>query len=602
MRSFIEELRYRNVFRVAIAYTVVGWLIAQVADLVFDAFNLPDTYMQMVIILLVLGFPLAVFLAWAFELTPDGVMKAEDLPENMPKDPRSHRRLNILIITTLVIAVGWLGLDKIQHRSGFDTAGVVDKSIAVLPFDDFSPDSDHAWFADGLAEEILNSLARTPDLQVASRTSSFKYKGSEHDIPAIAAELNVAHILEGSVRRAGERLRITAQLIRASDDMHLWSETFDGSIENSIEIQGEFAVAIARALQTAMDPEELALMVGAGTRSVDAWELYLQGVALENQAFEQIDPAVLLAAAELFHEAVETDPEFVDAHMKLMDLWWEQLDTSTTSYSEAGPSFTERRARFDAAVDASLRLARTELEHLTVEFRKAQVEVQIREQLRITERMSVIAPGNFDVWARLTELYQHTGQMDKAYEAAITGWSLPRRPDEFPSILLYQMRRIDIDTAVQMVEETLAAENEAVLPPIFYYQAQRVYLDAGMLEKAAGMIDQYSLRSVDRVGKAMVMIRQACAEGRVADADALFAPLDKESNSRWLLLKTLGLHAEARDLLQLLDAPETLFVLATHLDYRAFEARDYPLLWKTLQSQGIYRPSARPQTFQCERP
>ena len=603
MRSLIEELRYRNVFRVAIAYTVISWLIAQVADLDFDAFDLPSAFMQMVIILLVLGFPVAVFLAWAFELTPDGVMKAKDLPENMPKDPRSRRRLNALIMTTLIIAVGWLGLDKFQNRTAIDASGAADKSIAVLPFDDFSPDSDHAWFADGLAEEILNSLARTADLQVASRTSSFKYRDSELDVPAIAAELNVAHILEGSIRRAGEQLRVTAQLIRASDDKHLWSETYDGSIENSIEIQDQMAVAIARALQTAMDPDELALMVAAGTRSVEAWELYLQGVAVQNQALEQIDPALLVRSADFFDEAVAADPDFVDAHMKLMDLWWGQLDPSTTSYSEIGPPFTERRARFDAAVTASLRLARTELERLSVEFRKAQVEVRIDEQLRIAERMTDVAPEQYTAWGSLTELYQQTGQMDKAYEAALTAWSLPREPDEFRTLVLFQMRRINLDKAVQLTEEALAnaAADGTQLPPIFYYQAQRVYLDAGMNGKAADMIDHYILRTVDEVSKAMMLIRQACAEGRVADADAAFAPLDPKTGARWLLLKTLGLDAEARELLRPLDTPETLFVLAARLDYRTFEARDFPLLWRTLQSQGIDRPPARPQTFQCER-
>ena len=603
MRSFIEELRYRNVFRVSIAYTVISWLIAQVADLVFDAFDLPSAFMQMVIILLVLGFPVAVFLAWAFELTPDGVMKAKDLPENMPKDPRSRRRLNALIMTTLIIAVGWLGLDKFQNQTTIDASGAVDKSIAVLPFDDFSPDGDHAWFADGLAEEILNSLARTADLQVASRTSSFKYRDSELDVPAIAAELNVAHILEGSIRRAGDQLRVTAQLIRASDDKHLWSETYDGSIENSIEIQDEMAVAIARALQTAMDPDELALMVAAGTRSVEAWELYLQGVAVQNQAFEQIDAALLVRSADFFDEAVAADPDFVDAHMRLMDLWWGQLDPSTTSFSETGPSFTERRARFDAAVAASLRLARTELERLSVEFRKAQVEVRIDEQLRIAKQMTDVAPEQCSAWGSLTELYQQTGQMDKAYEAAITAWSLPREPDEFRTFILFQMRRINLDKAVQLTEEAMAdaAADGTQLPPIFYYQAQRVYLDAGMNDKAAEMIDHYVLRTADEVGKAMVLIRQACAENRVDDADAAFAPLDPNTSSRWLLLKTLGLDAEARELLRPLDTPETLFVLAARLDYRTFEARDFPLLWRTLQSQGIDRPPARPQTFQCKR-
>ena len=600
LRSFFEELQYRNVIRVAIAYAVVGWLVAQVADLVVDAFNLPDKFMQTVIILLVLGFPVAVFLAWAFELTPEGVKKAEDLPADMPKDPRSGRRLNAVIMTTLVVAVAWLGWDKLQ---GPDAESVVtDKSIAVLPFDDFSPGGDHAWFADGLAEEVLNSLARTADLQVASRTSSFKYRGSELDIPAIAIELGVAHILEGSVRRAGDQLRVTAQLIRAADDKHLWSETFDGSIENSIAIQDEIAVEIARAMQTAMDPEELARMVSAGTRSVEAWELYLRGLAAVNQAFENINTALMFDAAELFDAAVASDPDFVDAHMNLMSLWWLQLDSTTTAYGYDGPPYAERRARFDAAVDASLRLARTELERLEVEYRKALVSVQIHEQVRIVERMTVLAPNDYDYWRYLMELYQLTGQMEKAYDAAMTSWSLPRDPDEYRTNVLFHMRRLNMDKAIQLVEEMLTTAEEAPLRPIFYYQAHRVFLDAGELEKAAGVIDHYLLRSEDEPGKAMVLIRQACAEGRVADADAVYDALQADAGSRWLILMTLGLHDEALESLRPLDTPEKLFMLAGHLDYRTFEARDYPLLWRTLRAQGIDRPPARPQTFQCERP
>ena len=184
------------------------------------------------------------------------------------------------------------------------------KSIAVLPFDDFSAD-DNEWFADGLTEEILNSLARTPDLLVASRTSSFAYKDTEEEIPAIARRLGVEHVLEGSVRRAGDRLRVTAQLIRASDGFHLWSENFDRDADDVIAIQEEIAIAIAKALKTAMDPKALEEMLSAGTRSVDAYEAYLEGLALRSessasgenlreradQAFERaraIDPISLL--------------------------------------------------------------------------------------------------------------------------------------------------------------------------------------------------------------------------------------------------------------------------------------------------------------------
>lgn len=241
MRGFIEELSHRNVIRVGAAYVVAGWLIAQVGDLIADVFNLPDWFMQTVLIVLVLGLPVALFLAWAFELTPEGMKKAHEVPEDAPKDPRAGRVLNAVTIVTLVVVVAWLAWDKI-HRVPEEIASV-DKSIAVLPFDDFSPDGNQTWFVDGLTEEILNSLARATDLQVASRTSSFAHRDSTEDIPTIANALGVDHILEGSVRRDGDRLRVTAQLIRAADDKHLWSETFDGGSGDSIKVQEEFALA-----------------------------------------------------------------------------------------------------------------------------------------------------------------------------------------------------------------------------------------------------------------------------------------------------------------------------------------------------------------------
>ena len=394
MRGFFEELRYRNVFRVGIAYAVVGWVLAQVADLVVDAFNLPDSFLQMIIIVLLLGFPIALFLAWAFELTPEGVKKAKDLPDDMPKDPRSGRHLNRLTIVTLIIAVAWLGWDKLQGPDGVaeDPAQTVDKSIAVLPFDDFSSDNDQAWFADGLTEEILNSLARTDDLHVASRTSSFAYRGTTENLSDIAAALGVAHILEGSVRRAGDQLRVTAQLIRASDDKHLWSETFDGGIENSIEIQEQIATDIARALETAMDPEELARMIGAGTRSVKAWETYLRGLALQNAAGDSNEWIRLFEAADIFDAAVAIDPAFIDAHQELADLWYVQIDLTNVSYVPQGPPYAERRARFDAALEASIRHARNEEDRLVAEIQKALVAVRYRDVIRLTEQLAALEP------------------------------------------------------------------------------------------------------------------------------------------------------------------------------------------------------------------
>lgn len=600
MRGFIEELRHRNVFRVGVAYIIAGWLIAQVADLATDAFNAPDWFMQMLIILLLIGLPLALFLAWAYELTPDGVVKADEVPVDAPKDPRSGRALNVVIIATLAIAVIWLGWDKLQQPTTTpdSVSSVVEKSIAVLPFADFSPDSDHAWFAEGLTEEILNSLARTPDLQIASRTSSFAYRGTTEDIPAIAAQLGVAHILEGSVRRAGNRLRVTAQLIRAADDTHLWSKNFDGGSEDSISIQEEIAFDIANALQTAMDPEELEKMVSAGTRSVEAWETYLRGLALEQQNAEEWRVASTFEAIALFDKAVELDPGFADAHLMLADLWETQINPTSTQYTVSGLPLTERQALYDKAIRAAIKHARSDMTRVEAEMRAADFELRITDQIRFAKEMTELAPDRRQGWSWLSFLYLVVGEHEKSRDAGIRAWDLPDEPGSSRVSIMQSMHRTSIDDAVRMADSLLEQPNPS---PGTVYQSHRVLLAAGLTERAAGLATEFLRRSTDNEGRLLVEVRQACAEGRVADANQLLKTVDPGSNTRWLFLKTLGRDDEARDLLKPLDAPETVFILSEYLTYRSFEPRDYPLLWKTLTAQGINRPPARPMAYRCER-
>ncbi|NQV85629.1 MAG: hypothetical protein HQ492_00935, partial [Woeseiaceae bacterium] len=475
MRGLFDELKHRNVFRVGIAYVIASWLLAQVADLAGDAFGAPAWVMQMIIILLLVGLPIVLFLAWAYELTPDGVKKAKDLPADMPKDPRSGRLLNRLTMVALIVAVAWLGWDKFQ--SPVETTDValasVDKSVAVLPFDDFSPGGDQAWFADGLTEEILNSLARTTDLHVASRTSSFGYRGTTENLSSIAATLGVAHILEGSVRRAGDQLRVTAQLIRARDDKHLWSETFDGSVDNSIVIQEKIAIEIAKALQTAMDPMELARMVAAGTRSVEAWELYLRAMKALRDADDRVDGGAMFAVADIFDAAVAIDPTFVDAHLQLVDIWYLQLDITNTTHSEDGPPYAVRRARFDAALAAAIRHARNDTERTRAEQRKAQFEVRINDRIRLSEQLTALAPDDGLAWSELLELYQLTGQTEKAIEAGRRAIAAPREPGQSRAALVYNLRRVDLDSTLRYIDALLAEDTS---DPNFFYQAQRALL------------------------------------------------------------------------------------------------------------------------------
>ncbi len=598
MRGFIEELRHRNVFRVGIAYVIAAWLFVQAADIATESFAAPEWVMRVLIIFLLVGLPVALFLAWAFELTPDGVVKAEDIPENAPKDPRSGRRLNRITIAALILAIAGLVWERTMLEVAPDQDALVDKSIAVLPFDDFSPGGDQAWFADGLTEEILNSLARTSDLHVASRTSSFAYRDTAENLSDIAVALGVAHILEGSVRRAGDQLRVTAQLIRASDDKHLWSETFDGDINNSIAIQEEIAVAIANALQTAMDPAELARMVSAGTSSVEAWETYLRGLALQAEIRDRDEPGRIFEVADVFDRAVDIDPSFVDAHQALANLWYFQLEITTTNYSNEGPPYAERRTHFDTALAAAIQYARTEADRLRAEILKAQIDVRLSDQIRLTEELVALLPEDFAAVTALLEFYQQTGELEKAREMGLKAWGLRMETGTARLGVIYNMRRLDTAETLRMIEEGLQQPN---IPPLFYYQAQRAFLDAGDNDRAREMMDMYLLRSSDPEGTLIVQVRQACVEGRVTEADALYEQVKKDSNTHWLFLKTLGREDEAREILRQYDTPEKLFILAEFMDYRTFDPRDYPLLWKTLQSQGINRPPSRPQTFMCKR-
>jgi len=596
MRRFIEELRHRNVFRVAAAYIVAGWVIAQVADLVASAFNLPNWFMQVVIILLVLGLPVALFLAWAFELTPEGMKKAHEVPMDAPKDPRSGRILNAFTIVALVIAVGWLAWDKI-HRTPA-TIGPVDKSIAVLPFDDFSPEGNQQWFADGLAEEILNSLARAIDLQVASRTSSFAYRDSTEDIPSIAKALDVNHILEGSVRRDRDRLRVTAQLIRAADDKHLWSENFDGSTEDSIKIQEEMALQIANALQTAMDQDELARMVAAGTRSVEAWETYLRGLALNHEVSSRNDLGRAYEVIAVFEDAVAIDPSFADAQLQLADLWQKQLDPTAIEYDPSVMPRAERRQRYDAAIAAAIEHARSDMTRTEAEMRAAAFDLRISDQIALTQRMVELAPDSRIGWSWLNHLYQVVGEFDKSVEAGFKTYSLEATIDVSDGAIIGNTSRASASEAITLVDEMLQSPNPS---PNVIYQSHRALLAAGQVDRAAGLIEMYEQRSSDEVGVLFMRLRQACAEGRVADADEIYPALKHDPGSQWLLLKTLGFDDQARDLLRPLDTPENLVALSRYLTYRSFEARDYPLLWSRLTAQGINRPPARPMAYRCPR-
>ncbi|NNC97578.1 MAG: hypothetical protein HKN88_05845 [Gammaproteobacteria bacterium] len=327
--SLLKELNRRNVFRVAAAYLVIGWLVLQVSNTLVPILELPSSVSKAILLMLFVGFIPAIFFSWAFELTPEGIKKEKDVIRDDSITNITAKKLDYI---TLAAAIGVLGLFVYQQMNppiviqsnpvkpaqesalAADAAAetrntATDRSIAVLAFADLSPDGDQEYFADGIAEEILNVLVKVDGLQVASRTSAFGYKGQESlGIPEIAKRLNVRHILEGSVRKAGDTIRITAQLIDAKTDVHLWSETFDHTltVENIFQVQDDIANAIVTELGANLIANK-PLKVKASTDSVDAYALFLEARTLFRER------TTLPRADALLARAIELDPAYAEA-------------------------------------------------------------------------------------------------------------------------------------------------------------------------------------------------------------------------------------------------------------------------------------------------
>ena len=321
MASVWGELKRRNVVRVAFAYAVVSWLLLQLADVLVPLLGLPDWAGKLVFLLLALGFPLALFFAWAYELTPEGIRPEKSVGREDSITTATGRKLDFLIIGVLAIAVVFFAWDRF---SGDDTApdtAAVDAgrhSIAVLPFLNMSADPEQGYFSDGMAEELINLLAKIPQLRVTSRSSAFSFKGKDFTIAQVGRELNVDHVLEGSVRRSGDEIRVTVQLIQVSDDSPLWSETWERKFENVFEIQDEIAGQVVNALKIQLVDELPHVYV----TDPQAYELYLKALPLFDERTEvsvsnvealllqllKIDPEyapglVLLGESELFYSS-----------------------------------------------------------------------------------------------------------------------------------------------------------------------------------------------------------------------------------------------------------------------------------------------------------
>ncbi len=306
-KNFFAELKRRNVYKVAIAYGVVAWLLIQVATQVFPFFEIPNWVVRLVVLVIIIGFPIALIVAWAFELTPQGLKRTE-VADAMPTRPSARRAWIYVVIIGGVLALGLFFLGRYTGFKRSEGTASAEKSIAVLPFDNLSRDPDNAYFAEGIQDEILTRLAKIADLKVISRTSTQQYQSKPGNLSEIAKQLGVAHIVEGSVQKSGDAVRVNVQLIEAANDSHLWADTFDRKLTDIFSVESEVAKAIADQLRAKLTGREEQVIVARPTDNPDAHDAYLRGLAYNLKTANS--PGNSLGAQKYLREAVRIDPKF----------------------------------------------------------------------------------------------------------------------------------------------------------------------------------------------------------------------------------------------------------------------------------------------------
>ena len=400
--SFFSELRRRNVFKVGLAYSVACWLLLQIVDLVLENINAPDWVMQVFMLAMAVGLPIALIIAWAFELTPEGVKLEKNVDQSESIARNTGHQLNRGIIMILSMAVVLLLTDKFRDGSHINPERVgsardnssieIDglnsaestKSIAVLPFRDMSAARDQAYFGEGIAEELLNALVKIKGLDVASRTSAFSLVDEDLDIPAIAERLGVAHILEGSIRTSGQQVRVTAQLIDVSKDVHLWSETYDGSLNDIFKIQDEITSKITTALKLQLGSENMVPSAELLTSNAEAYQMYLQG----RQLWRQRSAASLRESIRLFSAAVELDPGFHRA--------WSNMAVAYINLPDYDQSYNENEGytRGLEAAERALAIYPQSTEALIIKANNQHLGCNIAEAARLYETAIASNPAD----------------------------------------------------------------------------------------------------------------------------------------------------------------------------------------------------------------
>lgn len=600
--SFFAELKRRNVYRVAIAYLVAAWLLLQFTSNLVPILSLPEWVTRLIFLFLVIGLVPTLIAAWALELTPEGIKLEKDVDRSKSETARTGRKLNFFIIGTLTLIIVFLIVERVFVTNVGEPPLVIvaepDKSVAVLPFADFSQERDQEWFADGLAEEILNALARTPDIMVSSRTSAFAYKGTVKDVSTIARELGVAHLLEGSIRSTGGRIRVTAQLIRAADGFHVWSQTYDRDDEDVIGIQEDIALRIASALQTTMDPEALQDMVRVGTRSVRAYQAYIRGLSLRARSLRTADLSNYLDSYEQFELARSIDPRFAAAHRAAAAFWKVQLNPTRLPAGTPDLTLLEFLNNFLERIDLAIDTAKDTIDRSGSRAEKATVQLRLRTAIRRFQVYLEARPNDYRAWHELLIVAQLAADRESV-NAALAALKTAGNFDRFAATTY-------VSSAYRFGEAAVAADygldalerwpNDAGLS----YQTHRSLLWAMRIGDAASLVGRMNETNA---GNPVVRARQACAEGRRDDVLQILEQLRSDDGrsvaGEWMILMLLGESQEATQLLRVHESGEVPYQLASWLIYHNFDPSPFPSLVQMLDRENVQRPPAVEIPFAC---
>jgi TolB-like protein/Flp pilus assembly protein TadD len=569
-KSFFGELRRRNVYKVGVAYVVAGWALSQGIAQVFPVFDIPNWVIRLIVLLIIIGLPIALVLAWSFELTPQGIKRTETA-DAMPEATRKRRHVWIyVVIIGAILSIGLFLLGRYSAINGAprqdasaartEAATVPNKSIAVLPFDNLSRDPDNAFFTEGVQDEILTRLAKVADLKVISRTSTSRFKSAPVNLPQIAKQLGVANILEGSVQKAADQVRVNVQLINAMTDAHLWAETYDRKLTDIFAVESEIAKTIAETLQAKITGSEKTSIAKAPTANPEAYELYLKGRFFWNKR----TGTDLRKAIDYFNQAIAKDPNYALAYVGLADSY---LLLSSFAAVSPGESLPPARSALKKALELDDSLAEAHASFGLL----ATLELDLHRAINELKRAVELKPNYATAHHWLALAHMTLAQFDPAISEAkraieLDPLSLVINADT--SWIYFSARRHD--EAEAQVRKTLEIGPQFFLA--HYYLGEVLQFKGRLGEAIAEFQKAFELNNDPY---SLAMLGQAYARnGQKDEAQKILAQLNEEAKSHYvapyaLALVQIALGAKDRAIEELEHAyheQETNYLFAIKVD------------------------------------